>query len=169
MKAKSLLLFAAALLTAFAGGAWSQQYPAGIHTFTNKSGTLRVVSGYVNHINAHTFHVYTFQFKPTSEKRWHQLLRLEGLADTQLLFHFSTRGTPEAMLSDARVINAQGEFTLVTAQRQWTETRYDANPLLVKRYKLTMTNEDERWVFLLDKIQTLDAKSSVERALSAAR
>lgn len=71
MKTLSYLLLAAAIAAA---PAQAQQYKPGTATIASAQGTLRVNSGLVNHFNAHSFYVYSFQWQPQGKDAvWNQV------------------------------------------------------------------------------------------------
>lgn len=150
--------------------AWAQQYSGGSHRIVTPQGTLVINSGFVNNLNVHTFHVYSFLLKPSgdSDDGWQQVPVVESREDGALKFTLTTANTADFTLRDAKVAVVDGRVVLLVAHRRYKDTPYDDDASVeVRRYELRQTQDEERWIFQW--ISTWDAggKASVEQALTS--
>lgn len=165
MRTLSYLLLAAAIAAA---PAEAQQYKPGTATIASAQGTLRVNSGLVNHFNAHSFYVYSFQWQPSGKDAvWNQVPLLAKPDAAPSEFVFKTAATADFPLSDARVVQAGGKTWLSTAQLKYQDTPYDdTTSVEVKRYELVRQPDEDRWVFVLRSTRNV-GKKTVTQALAA--
>ena len=150
------------------GVAWSQQYTGGSHRISSPQGTLVVNSGYVSNFNVHTFHVYSFQFKPNAtDEEWQQVPVMEARDSTEMKFMVTTANTADFTLRDAKVLVSGGKLTLLVAQKKYKETPYDDDAFVeVQRYELQKTIDEGRWVFRKISSRKTGGAVTVELALN---
>lgn len=151
------------------GAAWAQQYPGGSHSIASPQGTLVVNSGFVNNFNVHTFHVYSFLFKPKEPGAdWQQVPIVEGADISSLKFLVTTASTADFTLRDAKVSVVGGRLVLHVAEKRYKDTPYDEHaPIEVRRYELRKTQDEGRWVFDLVSMNSAGVGTAVEDALRA--
>jgi len=151
-----------------AGTVSAQQYRGGSHKIPSAQGTLVVNSGYVNNLNAHTFHVYSFMLMPRDAgDGWQQVPLVESDANPDMKFVVTTANTADFALRDAKVSAIAGKLVLQIAQLKYKDTPYDKNTSIeVRRYDLRQTEDEERWVFAHVSSRNVGAKFTVEQALN---
>lgn len=165
MKISACFLAFTLLLTA---PAHAQQYKPGTATIATAQGTLRVNSGLVNHFNAHSFYVYSFQWQPQGKDAvWNQVPLLAKADAAPTEFVLKTAATADFALRDARVVQAGGKTWLSVANLTYTDTPYDDDASVeLKRYELVRQPDEDRWVFVLRSTRSLK-KATVAQALAA--
>lgn len=160
------------LVLAFAvAPAWAQQYPGGAYRLESPQGQLVVNAGFVNNLNVHTFHVYSFLFKPGDPASgWQQVPIVEQDDGSDMEFTLTTAHTADFTLRDARVVVVGGTFELHVAQKMFKHTPYDDNASIqVRRYVLQQTEDEERWVFQYASSRNAGRDLAVEQALNPRR
>jgi len=150
-----------------AGAVSAQQYPGGSQKISSAQGTLVVNSGYVNNLNAHTFHVYSFMLMPKDTRAgWQQVPVVESDVDPDMRFSVTTANTADFALRDAKVAAIAGKLVLRVAQLKYKDTPYDNKTSVeVRRYELKQTQDEERWVFAYVSSCNAGSKLTVEQAL----
>ena len=158
------------LATAYLNSATVQaeQYSTGTHTVTSAQGTMTINVGHVSHFNAHDFFVYSFMFKPTGSKEWHQVPRVEKENDPTMLFTVQTKHSADRDLFDAKIISDNQTIQLITASMETGETLADEGPVTLTTYDLVKLDDYERWVFLRKDAKKIAPKASVEKILENA-
>lgn len=158
------------LATAYLNSATVQaeQYSTGTHTVTSEQGTMTINVGHVSHFNAHDFFVYSFMFKPTGSKEWHQVPRVEKEDDPTMLFTVQTKHSADRDLFDAKIISGHQKIQLITATMETGETLADEGPVTLTTYDLVKLDDYERWVFLRKDAKKIAPKASVEEILENA-
>lgn len=166
--AKSILPLALTLLLG-AGPTEAQQYRSGSHRISAPQGTLVINSGFVNHLNAHTFHVYTFLFKPSAAgQEWQQVPVTGGDSGAGLNFTLTTSNSADFTLRDAKVSVSAGRVVLQVAQKKYQSTPYDDNATVeVTLYELQQTRDEGRWIFRRVGARNVGTDVSVEQSLSS--
>lgn len=151
--------------------AWAQQYPGGTHRLESPQGELVINSGFVNNWNVHTFHVYSFLFKPVdSELGWQQVPVVERDDGSDLKFTVMTANTVDFTLRDARVAVTHGTFELWVAQKIYKDSPYDDDASVqIRRYVLRQTGDEERWIFQYASSRNLGRGTTIEQALNPRR
>lgn len=151
--------------------AWAQQYPGGAHRLRSLQGELVINSGFVNNLNIHTFHVYSFLFKPVdAELDWQQVPIVERDDANELKFTVTRTHTADFTLRDARVVVVNGIFELRVAQKIHKGSPYeDDSSVQVRRYVLKQTEDEERWVFQYVSSKDAGQGTTIEQALSPRR
>lgn len=151
-----------------ANAAGAQQYAPGSTDIKTPQGVMRVTSGLVNHLNAHSFHVYTFQYKKSDASSvWNQLPLLDKVAAPPTGFVFRATSTADFPLRDARVVVESGKVALYVAQLKFEDTPYDDSASVeLRRYLLKQQPDEERWVLLFDSTRQLPKGVDVEQALA---
>ncbi|HEL3748306.1 hypothetical protein JAK58_08735 [Stenotrophomonas maltophilia] len=146
----------------------AQQYSTGSTDIKTAQGTLRVNSGYVSHSNAHSFHVYSFQYRPiANEAVWNQLPLLARNDAPPVDFLVKATATADFPLRDARVRVEAGKVVLYIAELSFKDTPYDDDAAVeLKRYLLKQQPDEERWVLVLDSTRRLPQGVDVAQALS---
>lgn len=159
------LLLLALCIASFAN---AQQYSTGSTDINTAQGTLRVNSGYVSHFNAHSFHVYTFQYRPNANGAvWNQLPLLPRNDAPPVDFLVRATATADFPLRDARVRLEAGKVVLYIAELSFKDTPYDDDAAVeMKRYLLKQQPDEERWVLVLDSTRRLPQGVDVAQALS---
>lgn len=165
MKIRSLLLL---LGLGLATLAQAQQYPPGSTDIKAPQGVVRVNAGYVSHFNAHSFHVYSFQYRPTAaDAVWNQLPLLARSDAPPADFLVKATATADFPLRDARFVVEAGKVVLYIAELTFKDTPYDDNATVeLKRYLLKQQPDEERWVLVLDSTRRLPQGVDVAQALS---
>lgn len=148
--------------------AQAQQYPPGSTDIKAGQGTVRVNTGYVSHFNAHSFHVYSFQYRPTaSDAVWNQLPLLPRNDAPPAEFLVKATATADFPLRDARVVVEGNKVALYIAELTFKDTPYDDNATVeLKRYVLKQQPDEERWVLVLDSTRRLPQGTDVTQALA---
>lgn len=160
------LLTGAVLLWCAIGGASAQNYPAGEHALESDLGEVRINSGFVSHLNAHAFYVYTFLFRPTGEKTWHQLPIVRDPADPELKFIVTRTATGDFTTRDAKVVADASGVTLSVAQLRFDSTPYDDDASVqLEIFRLRHLEEEGRWLFERERESRAAAGRTVEDAL----
>lgn len=165
MKIFSLLML---LCLSWVPAAQAQQYASGNTDIRTSQGTLRVNSGYVSHFNAHSFHVYTFQYHPASDGAvWNQLPLLPSSEAPPTEFLVKVTATADFPLRDARVVVESNDVALYVAQLNFKTTPYDEDSTVeMYRYLLKQQPDEERWVWVLDTTRLLPKGVNVTQALT---
>lgn len=147
--------------------AWAQQYSGGAHWLKSPQGELAINSGFVNNLNVHTFHVYSFLFKPVnSELGWQQVPIVECNNGSDLKFTITTANTADFTLRDARIVIVGGTFELRIAQMVYKESPYDEDSSVqLRRYVLEQIEDEERWVFQYASSHDAGRGATIEQAL----
>lgn len=164
--AKNILPLALTLLLC-AAPTEAQQYPGGSHRIGAPQGTLVINSGFVNHLNAHTFHVYTFLFKPrVAGQAWQQVPVVESDSGAGMNFTLTTSNSADFTLRDAKVSLSAGRVLLQVAQKKYQSTPYDDNATVeVMLYELQQTRDEGRWIFKRVGARDVGTKVSIEQSL----
>ncbi|MGY0611516.1 hypothetical protein [Luteimonas sp. A501] len=137
-----------ALLLCAVGSASAQNYASGEHVLDSAQGELRINVGLVSHLNAHTFHVYTFQFRPSGETAWHQLPLVRDAADPALDFILTRTATADFTTRDARLAVDGPAPGLAIAALEYEDTPYDDDARVrVETFALKRLDEEGRWIF----------------------
>lgn len=160
------------LLLAFAvAPAGAQQYRGGAHRLESPQGELVINSGFVNNLNVHTFHVYSFLFKPSDPgSGWQQVPVVEQDIGSDMKFTVTTANTADFTLRDARVVVVDGAAELQIAQKIFRHSPYDDNATVqLRRYVLQQTEDEERWVFQYASSSSVGRGVTVEEALNPQR
>lgn len=167
VKIRAVFLMLALALTP----AWAQQYPGGAHRLKSLQGELVINSGFVNNLNIHTFHVYSFLFKPVdAEMDWQQVPIVERDDGSELKFTVTRTHTADFTLRDARVVVVNGIFELRVAQKIHKGSPYDDDSSIqVRRYVLEQTEDEERWVFRHVSSKDAGRGTTIEQALNSRR
>lgn len=143
----------------------AEQYATGSHTISTTQGLLIINVGHVSHFNAHDFFVYSFMFRPTGSKEWHQVPRVEREGDPKMLFTIQTKHSADTDLFDAKIISAKSGIQLVTANMEVSKTLANGGPITLTTYDLVKLDDYERWVFLRKNIKKIAPKEGVENLL----
>ncbi|AWH37522.1 hypothetical protein C1929_12545 [Stenotrophomonas sp. ZAC14D1_NAIMI4_6] len=148
--------------------AQAQQYSPGSTDIKAGQGTVRVNAGYVSHFNANSFHVYSFQYRPTgTDSVWNQLPLLARSEAPPAEFLVKATATADFPLRDARVVVEAGKVSVYIAELTFKDTPYDDDATVeLKRYLLKQQPDEERWVLVLDSTRRLAKGIDVTQALA---
>lgn len=126
----------------------AQSFAPGTTEIVAEIGTLRINSGLVGNLNAHDFHVYSFQLKaPGAEAQWSQV-PLVMAGRPELEFIVTTAATPDFSTRDATIRREDKSLVLTVAQLRFDETPYDDDAWVeLRRYVLRHLDEEDRWIF----------------------
>lgn len=145
---RSTILFIALALCAPALRA--QTYATGEHTMQAPVGQLRINSGFVAHQNAHSFHVYTFLFRPDGTETWHQVPVIREIDAPAMEFTVRRTATADFTTRDAVAVPHSGGLRLTIAALDYASTPYDADAVArIEHFRLEQLEEEGRWIFLL--------------------
>ena len=158
---RSTILFIALALCAPALHA--QTYATGEHTVQTPVGQLRINSGFVAHQNAHSFHVYTFLFRPDGAKTWHQVPVIREIDAPAMEFTVRRTATADFTTRDAVVVPHDHGLRLTIAALDYASTPYDADAVVrIERFRLEQLEEEGRCIFLLDSTGVAPKGHSIE-------
>lgn len=141
------LLFAGALLFA-SWSAVAQNFAPGTTEIEAVQGLLRVQSGIVGNLNAHDFHVYSFQLKVYgANESWNQVPLVEA-GHPKFRFIVTTAATADFATRDVTIRRSGQRVVLTVVQLRFDNTPYDDDAWVeLRRYELRHRRDENRWVF----------------------
>lgn len=147
----------------------AQTYATGDYTVQTPVGQLRINSGFVAHQNAHSFHVYTFLFRPDDTETWHQVPVIREVDSPTMEFTVTRTATADFTTRDAVVVPHDRGLMLTIAALDYASTPYDAHAVVrIERFRLEQLEEEGRWIFLLDSNGVAPKGHSIEDVIRKA-
>lgn len=147
----------------------AQTYATGEHTVQAAAGQLRISSGFVAHQNAHSFHVYTFLFRPNDTGIWHQVPVIREIDAPAMEFTVRRTATADFTTRDAVVVSHGRRLGLTIAALDYASTPYDTDAVVrIEQFRLEQLEEEGRWIFLLEGNGVAPKAHSVEDVIREA-
>ena len=150
---------------------WSvqaQSFAPGTTEIETLPGLLRVQSGIVGNLNAHDFHVYSFQLKARgANESWNQV-PLVVTGHHNLQFVVTTAATADFATRDVSIRQSGSRVVLTVAQLRFENTPYDDDAWVeLRRYKLRHLTDENRWVFEQVDVQRAPQGTTVDSFIAS--